>query len=158
MRDLKCIHVSLQMSWWLSKWSRTHEVWRQVESVELVGGLEQVGHEVGHEHLFAQLVRGSSLAAGHLHAPLIGVCDNADGLRDGLIQHRMLHNNNSARINLHFTYTQDFHIFVHLGLSVTLKCCRWAVWDSLFHTRESHGKSNLWWMINSSVWGSYVRL
>lgn len=84
--------------------SCTHEVWRQVESVELVRGLEQVGHEVGHEHFLSQLFGGSSLAAGHLHAPLICVCDNADSLGDGLIQHRMLHNKKTLHFYKIFTF------------------------------------------------------
>jgi hypothetical protein len=57
-----------------------------------VGGLEEAGHKAGHQDFLPQfvVVHCSSLAAGYLHRPLISVCDNADSLRNGLIQHWML--------------------------------------------------------------------
>lgn len=70
---------------------RAYEVWREVEFVQLGGGEEKAGHQVGHQDLFAEFVLGGSpLAASHLHRPLVGVRYDAHGLRDGLVQHWML--------------------------------------------------------------------
>lgn len=74
----------------------TYKVRRKVELVELVGGLQDVGNQAGHQNFFSQLgyVGDSPLAAGHLDRPLVCVCDNADGLGNRLIQYRMLHRTN----------------------------------------------------------------
>ena len=70
----------------------THKIGREVEFVELVGGLQQAGDQGRHQHLLPQLVDicGPPLAAGHLHRPAVRVGDDAHRLGYGLVQHRVL--------------------------------------------------------------------